>query len=194
MAALPGERINPVQLCRAIEEQLPDDSVLVVDGGDFVATGAYTIRPRGPLRWLDPGVFGTLGVGGGFATGAAVSRPSAQIWMLYGDGAAGFSFAEFDTFARFGLPVVAVVGNDAAWGQILRDQATILGDDVGCILERSDYQKVAEAFGGLGIKIERPDQIDDALRHAREAAAKGQPVLINALLDRSDFRAGSLSM
>ena len=118
-------------MCRAIEALLPRDSVIVADGGDFVATASYVLRPRGPLSWLDPGVFGTLGVGAGFALAAKLLRPEAEVWLLYGDGSVGFSLAEADTFARHGVPVVAVVGNDAGWTQIAREQVEVLGDDVG---------------------------------------------------------------
>ena len=61
----------------------------------------YTLfRPRGPLRWLDPGAFGTLGVGGGFALGAKLCRPDSDVWIIYGDGSLGYSVAEFDTYTR----------------------------------------------------------------------------------------------
>ncbi|MCA9657692.1 MAG: thiamine pyrophosphate-binding protein, partial [Myxococcales bacterium] len=188
------ELINPIDLCRRMDKVLDPDSVLVADGGDFVATAAYTMSPRGPLRWLDPGVFGTLGVGGGFALGAKLARPSAETWILYGDGSVGYTLAEFDTFARHGLPVIAVVGNDACWSQIARDQIELLGDDVGCPLARTDYHRAAEGFGGVGLVIDSSDQIDSVLAQAKEAAADGKPVLVNVHLATSDFRKGSISM
>src|SRR5262249_9557710 len=120
-AEVEGEFVNPIQLCREIDRALADRSVLVADGGDFVATASYTVRPRGPLGWLDPGVFGTLGVGAGFAVGARLCRPNSEIWVLLGDGAAGWSLSEFDTLVRHHLPVIAVVGNDAGWTQIARE-------------------------------------------------------------------------
>ncbi len=188
------EHVNPVHLCRAIENALDDDSVLVADGGDFVATASYTVRPRGPLRWLDPGVFGTLGVGGGFALGAKLARPSAEVWLLWGDGSAAYSLAEFDTFVRHGLPVIAVVGNDASWQQIAREQVEILGDDCGTVLRHSDYHAVAEGYGGRGLLLERPEEVESVLQEAKEIAAGGSPVLVNALLGKTDFRKGSISM
>lgn len=75
--------VNPLYLCERLEEILPENSILVADGGDFVATASYIVRPRGPLRWLDPGAFGTLGVGGGFALGAKLVYPDAQVWILW---------------------------------------------------------------------------------------------------------------
>ena len=79
---------------------MDDDAIMVVDGGDFVATAAYVVKPRAPLSWLDPGVFGTLGVGGGFALGAALRNPGQEVWLIWGDGSSAYSLAEFDTFLR----------------------------------------------------------------------------------------------
>jgi acetolactate synthase-1/2/3 large subunit len=189
-----AEFVNPVALCRHIDAGLPDDSVIVADGGDFVGTASYIVRPRKPLSWLDPGVFGTLGCGAGFALGASLCRPGEEIWMLFGDGSVGYSLAEFDTFARHSIPVIAVVGNDAGWTQIAREQVKILKDDVGTVLDRSNYHDVAAALGGQGILLQRADQIDAGLQAAREAARHGKPVLVNAWLDKTDFREGSLSM
>ena len=114
--------------------------------------------------------------------------------MLFGDGSVGYSLAEFDTFARHGIPVIAVVGNDAGWTQIAREQVKILEDDVGTVLERSNYHDVAAALGGEGILLQQADQVDAGLQAARAAARDGRPVLVNAWLDKTDFREGSLSM
>ncbi len=194
MAADRGEKCNPVEVCRAIDRRLEKKSVLVGDGGDFVATASYTLRPRGPLGWLDPGVFGTLGVGAGFALGAKLLRPDHDVWLLWGDGAAGFSISEFDTFVRHKVPVIAVVGNDACWTQIAREQTVILDDDVGVMLTYADYHRVAEAWGAKGILVERDDQLDAALTEAVRLSRAGHPVLVNVLLGKTDFRKGSISM
>ena len=118
--------VNPLKLCYELDSILSDNAILVGDGGDFVATASYTIRPRGPLQWLDPGAFGTLGVGAGFALGAKLVHPESDVWILWGDGSVGYSIAEFDTCARHNIPIAAVVGNDACWSQIERDQVPIL--------------------------------------------------------------------
>ncbi|MEY4513975.1 MAG: hypothetical protein RLZZ450_6097 [Pseudomonadota bacterium] len=190
----PAKLINPLFACRAIEEVLDQDSVLVADGGDFVATASYIVAPRAPLSWLDPGVFGTLGVGAGFAMGAKVARPESEVWIVYGDGSVGFTISEFDTFVRHKLPVIAVVGNDAGWTQIARDQVVLLEDDVGTVLARTDYHKVAEGFGARGILVERQADLPAALREAKAIARAGSPVLVNIHLDKSEFRKGSISM
>jgi len=189
-----AQGVDPIALCQAIDAALPEDSVLVADGGDFVATASYVLRPRQPLSWLDPGVFGTLGVGAGFALGARLCRPDAEVWILYGDGAAGYSLIEMDTFARHGLGVIALVGNDAGWSQIARDQVEILKDDVGTVLARTDYERAAEGLGAAGRRIERLSDVASALREAQELARGGRPVLVNAWLARSEFRKGSLSV
>jgi thiamine pyrophosphate-dependent acetolactate synthase large subunit-like protein len=193
-AASPTDLVNPIQLCREIDSQLVPGSLVVADGGDFVATAAYTLRPRTPLSWLDPGVFGTLGVGGGFALGAKLCRPEADVWILYGDGSAAYSLAELDTFARHGLPVIAVVGNDAGWTQIAREQVAVLHDDVGTVLARTDYHKVAEGYGGKGLLLARPEDVTPVLAEAVRLSRAGSPVLVNALIGKTEFRKGSISM
>jgi acetolactate synthase-1/2/3 large subunit len=177
-----------------LEQKMSDDAVIVADGGDFVATAAYILRPRSPLAWLDPGVFGTLGVGGGFAVGASYVRPGAEVWIIWGDGSCAYSISEFDTYARHGLAPIAVVGTDASWAQIARDQVVILGDDVGTTLLRTAYHDVAEGYGGKGLLLTDPAKIDDTLDEAKSIAAEGKPVLINVHLAASDFRQGSISI
>jgi len=193
-ASKSGEYINPVTLCRSIDAALPDNSVIVADGGDFVGTASYIVKPKKALSWLDPGVFGTLGCGAGFALGASLCRPDHEIWILFGDGSVGYALTEFDTFARHKIPVVAVVGNDASWSQIAREQVKMLDDDVGTVLARSDYHDVAAALGGHGVLLKRADETVAYSQEARDAASKGVPVLINCWLDGTDFREGSLSM
>ncbi len=186
--------INPIALCRAVDDALSDDSVIVADGGDFVGTASYVVRPRAPLSWLDPGAFGTLGVGAGFAMAAKILRPDSDVWLLYGDGAAGFSIMEFDTMVRHRIPVIAVVGNDGAWAQIMRDQVPMLGDDVGTVLGRTAYHDIANALGARGFLLDRPEAIGETLAAARDCARAGTPVLVNAHIGLSDFRKGSISL
>jgi acetolactate synthase-1/2/3 large subunit len=194
LASTPGSFVNPLAVCQAIEAAAGEDSVFVLDGGDFAATAAYILTPRGPLRHLDPGVFGTLGVGAGFALAAKLHRPAAEVWIVYGDGAAAYSLAEFDSFVRHGLPVIAVVGNDAGWTQIAREQRSLLGDDVGTVLRRTDYDVVARGYGGVGLRVARPEELAPALAEAKAAARSGSPALVNVLIDQTEFRKGSISM
>lgn len=194
MALEPSSRINPLYLCREMEKLGDAETILVADGGDFVGTASYIVQPPGPLTWLDPGPFGTLGVGAGFALGAKLVRPQATVWILYGDGSVGYSLAEFDTFARHHVPVIALVGNDAGWSQIAREQIEIFNDPVATELVDTDYHAAAIGFGGAGFKVSDPELVPEMLRRARDTAVNGQPVLLNALIGKSDFRKGSISM
>lgn len=186
--------LNPLDLLLRLEEHLDRNGVLVADGGDFVATASYTLRPRGPLSWLDPGAFGTLGVGAGFAIGAALVYPDRPVWILFGDGSAGYSLTEFDTFQRHGLWITALVGNDACWTQIARDQVDFLGSDCAVNLAFSDYHLVPTAFGGDGFKIESVEDIPKAFEQANVARISGKSFLINAIIGKTDFRKGSISV
>lgn len=186
--------VNPVWLCQQLETAVANNSILIGDGGDFVATASYIVRPRAPLSWLDPGAFGTLGAGGGFALAARLCRPDAEVWLLYGDGSAGYSLAEFDTFARHGVAVIAVVGNDASWAQIARDQVEILGTPLGTELAQTNYHIVAQGYGGEGFCVDNPAQVEELLAKGKEVAGNGRPVLINVLIGKTEFRKGSISM
>jgi thiamine pyrophosphate-dependent acetolactate synthase large subunit-like protein len=193
-AAAAGELVNPLAFFRAMDAEAADDAIFVADGGDFVGTASYVLRPRGPLAWLDPGAFGTLGVGAGFALGAAMARPGRELWIVFGDGACGWSLCEIDSFVRQGFAVIMVVGNDAGWTQIAREQVKMLNDDVATVLARTDYHRVAEGFGAAGLCVKTDAEVGPALRQAREIARGGRPVLVNVWLEKTAFREGSLSM
>lgn len=193
-AAQDTEFVNPLAMLQKLDKAIDDDGIIVADGGDFVATASYILQPSGPLKWLDPGVFGTLGVGAGFALGSKLVHPQSEVWLIYGDGAAGFSLQEFDTFVRHRLPVIAVVGNDGGWTQIARDQIALFGDDVATKLQRTDYQVVAEGFGAKGFLLDKNEDCETIFQQAKQAARDGQPVLINAQIGLTDFRQGSISM
>ena len=193
-AAEAGEWVNPLALFRAMDRIAADDAIFVADGGDFVGTASYVLRPRGPLAWLDPGAFGTLGVGAGFALGAATARPGRELWVVLGDGACGWSLSEIDSCARQGFAPIMVVGNDAGWTQIAREQVKMLHDDVATVLARTDYHRVAEGLGAAGLCVKTDADVPAALAQAREIARRGRPVLVNVWLRKTAFREGSLSM
>ncbi|RDD44703.1 Acetolactate synthase-like protein [Trichoplax sp. H2] len=190
------QHLNPIKVLYQLEECLDDNSILVADGGDFVGTAAYVLRPRGPLTWLDPGPFGTLGVGGGFALGAKLCRPDAEVWIIYGDGSSAYSIAEFDTCYRHKAPVLAIIGNDAAWSQIKRDQVPLLGSGVACDLLFSDYHTIAKGYGGVGFRIDSSngDEAISIIKQAQAAAKEGKPAVLNVLVGRTKFREGSISI
>uniref|UniRef100_A0A8D3D9J0 2-hydroxyacyl-CoA lyase 2 n=1 Tax=Scophthalmus maximus TaxID=52904 RepID=A0A8D3D9J0_SCOMX len=188
--------LNPLKVLHCVDELMAEDSIIVADGGDFVGSAAYIMRPRGPMRWLDPGAFGTLGVGGGFALGAKLCRPDSEVWIVYGDGSLGYSVAEFDTFTRHKTPVIALVGNDACWSQIAREQVPILGSNVACGLAFTDYHIVADGYGGKGYLVGREDEdrLSDVIRRAQKECEAGTATLLNVLIGKTNFREGSISV
>ncbi|CAJ0604603.1 unnamed protein product [Cylicocyclus nassatus] len=188
--------INPLNFLARLDKKLPDNAILVADGGDFVGSAAYIVRPRGPLQWLDPGAFGTLGVAGGFALGAKVVHPDSPVYILWGDGSSGYSIMEYDTFTRHKLPVIGVIGNDACWTQIAREQIPMFNSSVAVDLSRTRYDDVAIALGGWGTTLSAEnvqyteDLLDEALRHSQQ----GRSALLNVLIGKTDFREGSISV
>ncbi|CAG0886017.1 unnamed protein product [Darwinula stevensoni] len=198
MSEVPVDKfVNPMKLLFHLEEVLPPDSIIVVDGGDFVGTAAYILRqgPRKALGWLDPGAFGTLGVGGGFALGAKFCRPNSQVWIIYGDGSCGYSLAEVDTMKRHNLPCLAVIGNDGGWTQILREQVPRFQSSVACLLDHNDYHTVTNGYGGRGFCIKEKAEISTEIKEAMEWYEEKQvPVVINALIGKTSFREGSISV
>ena len=197
MALEPADNyLNPLNVLMVLEDCLPDNAILIADGGDFVGSAAYILRPRGPLTWLDPGAFGTLGVGGGFAIGAKACRPESEVWLIWGDGASGFSLPEFDTFTRFKLPVIAIIGNDACWSQIAREQVPMFKSDTACKLATTDYHVVAKGFGAEGVLLSsgNSDEIKDVIKSVQKLYRQGNSVLLNVLISKSKFREGSISV
>ena len=170
--------IDPLRLCREIADAITDDMIVIGDGGDIVAQAAkvLSVPPNG--AWMDPGPLGTLGVGMPFALAAQLAHPEQRVMIIYGDGSFGLNGFEYDTAVRFGLPIVGIVGNDAAWGQMMRPQAMIYGTDrlVATELSRTRYDLVVEALGGHGEHVTEPDQIGPAIQRA---FAAGIPALVN---------------
>eukprot|EP01130_Rhizamoeba_saxonica_P005920 TRINITY_DN2345_c0_g2_i1.p1 TRINITY_DN2345_c0_g2~~TRINITY_DN2345_c0_g2_i1.p1 ORF type:complete len:631 (-),score=146.41 TRINITY_DN2345_c0_g2_i1:47-1939(-) len=186
--------VNPLYVVSEVEKILDEKSILIGDGGDFVGTTSYIVKPRGPSNWMDPGPFGTLGVGLGFAMAAKLAKPDHEVWVIFGDCSCAYSFLEFDTLRRHGIPVIAIIGNDACCTQIWRDQVRLLGDDVGCMLEFADYHEAAEGLGVKGFLIDSKEDVADVLAAAKEAYSEGYSVLINAKIGKTDFRDGSMSV
>jgi acetolactate synthase-1/2/3 large subunit len=185
--------INPLRLCKEIDDVLREDTIVVGDGGDFVATAASVLRIARIGQWLDPGPLGTLGVGPGYAMAAKLARPESDVVIVYGDGAFGLNAMEFEACARQGINVVGVVGNDAAWTQIRRGQIELYGEEraVATKLALTRYDRVVEALGGHGEYVEVPKEIRPALERALGA---GKPALVNVRLGVSEFRKGAISI
>lgn len=183
-AELLGAEADPVHPARIYGELVPrlaDDAVVIGDGGDFVSFAGKFVEPRRPGCWLDPGPYGCLGAGLGAAIGARIARPSSQVVLLLGDGAAGFSLMDVDTLVRHNLPVVMVMGNNSAWGLEKGPMQLLYGYDVAADLApRTAYDQVVAALGGAGETVTDPRQIGAALDRAFAADA---PYLVNVITD-----------
>jgi acetolactate synthase-1/2/3 large subunit len=176
-----SDPIHPGRIYGELRAQLDDDAVVIGDGGDFVSFAGRFIEPARLGGWLDPGPFGCLGTGLGYAIAARLARPSSQVVLLFGDGAAGFSLMDVDTLVRHGLPVVMVVGNNGMWGLEKFPMQTLFGYDVAARLTpQTRYDEVVRALGGDGELVTRPDAIGPALRRA---FASGVPYCVNVVTD-----------
>ncbi len=181
LLASDADPIHPMRIYGELAKLLDPDAVVIGDGGDFVSYAGKYIEPRQPGCWLDPGPFGCLGTGLGYAIAARVCRPSAQVVLLLGDGAAGFSLMDVDTLVRHRLPVVMICGNNGIWGLEKHPMRALYGYDVAAELQpQCRYDQVAAALGGAGELITRPDQIGPALRRAFDS---GVPYLVNIATD-----------
>jgi acetolactate synthase-1/2/3 large subunit len=184
-AALQSDEVpvDPQRMCREVRDWLAtlDDPIVIGDGGDIVATAAKILPVKREGAWMDPGPLGTLGVGAPFAIAAQLANPGKRVVVVYGDGSFGLNGFEFDTAVRFGLPIIGVVGNDGAWGQMMRPQGAIYGWDrlQATLLNVTRYDKVVEALGGHGELVERPADLRPALERA---AASGKPALVNVVI------------
>ena len=181
LLASDADPIHPMRVYSELARLLDDDAVVIGDGGDFVSYAGKYIEPRRPGGWLDPGPYGCLGTGLGYAIAARIARPSAQVVLLLGDGAAGFSLMDADTLVRHRLPVVMVCGNNGTWGLEKHPMQALYGYDVVADLQpRCRYDEVVQALGGAGEIVTRPDGIAPALRRA---FGSGVPYLVNVITD-----------
>ena len=183
-AAMLGADAVPLHPGRVYGELLPrlaEDAVVIGDGGDFVSFAGRFVEPARPGGWLDTGPFGCLGTGLGYAMAARLARASAQVVLLLGDGAAGFSLMDVDTLVRHRLPVVMIVGNNGVWGLEKHPMQFLYGYDVAADLKPATrYDDVVRALGGAGETVTRPDQLGPALDRA---FASGVPYLVNVITD-----------
>ncbi|MCW2504600.1 MAG: acetolactate synthase [Actinomycetia bacterium] len=176
--------IKPSRIYGELRQVLDRDAVVIGDGGDFVSYAGKYLDSYTPGCWLDPGPFGCLGTGPGYAIAARLARPSAQVCLLLGDGAAGFSLADAETLARENLPVVMVAGNNGIWGLEKHPMKLLYGYDVAADLQPAlKYDDVVTALGGAGETVTDPAGIRPALDRA---FAAGVPYLVNVLTDPAD--------
>ena len=176
--------IKPTRIYGELRARLDRDAVVVCDGGDFVSYAGKYIDSYEPGCWMDPGPYGCLGTGMGYAIAARVTHPDRQVVVLLGDGAAGFSLMDVDTLVRHELPVVMVMGNNGIWGLEKHPMQMLYGYDVAADLQPGcRYDQVVTALGGAGEVVERAEDIGPALDRA---FASGVPYLVNVLTDPAD--------
>ncbi|MAT60542.1 MAG: acetolactate synthase [Micrococcales bacterium] len=175
-----ADPIHPARIYGELLPRLTDDTVVIGDGGDFVSFAGRFIQPERPGNWLDPGPYGCLGTGLGYAMAARVARPDSPVVLLMGDGAAGFSLMDVDTLIRHDLPVVMVVCNNSAWGLEKHPMQFLYGYDVAADLRPTNYDKVVTALGGAGETVTDPDEVGSALDRALAAKV---PYLVNVETD-----------
>jgi len=176
-----AEPVHPMRVYGELAPLLDSDAVVIGDGGDFVSYAGKYVEPQRPGGWLDPGPYGCLGTGLGYAIAARIARPAAQVVLLLGDGAAGFSLMDADTLVRHKLPVVIVCGNNGIWGLEKYPMQALYGYDVAAELQPGcRYDEVVTALGGAGELVTTPGGIAPALRRA---FASGVPYLVNVITD-----------
>ena len=184
LLAATDDPIKPSRIYGELRRRLERDAVVICDGGDFASYAGKFIEVFEPGCWLDTGPYGCLGNGLGYAIAARTVRPSAQIALLLGDGAAGFSLMDVDSLVRHQLPVVMVVGNNGMWGLEKHPMQAIYGWDMACDLQPGcRYDEVVRALGGGGETVTSPEEIGPALDRA---FASGVPYLVNVVTDPSD--------
>jgi acetolactate synthase-1/2/3 large subunit len=176
-----ADPIHPARIYGELVPRLAEDAIVIGDGGDFVSFAGKFVEPKRPGGWLDPGPYGCLGAGLGAAIAARLSRPSAQVVLLYGDGAAGMSLMDVDTLVRHNLPVVMICGNNSAWGLEKQPMQMLYGYDVAADLApQTRYDDVVKALGGGGETVTDPREIGPAIDRA---FASGVPYLVNVITD-----------
>ena len=172
--------IHPARVYGELRARISPTDVVIGDGGDFVSFAGRFIEPHTPGCWLDPGPFGCLGTGPGYALGAHAARPESHSWLLMGDGAAGFSLSDMESLVRHQVPVTIVVGNNSGWGLERHPMRFLYGYDVLADLPPVRYDDVVRTFGGAGETVTDPEMIGEALDRARRYRG---PYLVNILTD-----------
>ncbi|GAB7043466.1 MULTISPECIES: acetolactate synthase [Catenuloplanes] len=182
--AAESDPIKPGRVYGELRKVLEPDAITIGDGGDFVSYAGRYLEPARPGTWLDPGPYGCLGTGTGYAMGARVTYPDRQICVLMGDGAAGFSLMDAESLVRQNLPVVIVVGNNGIWGLEKHPMRAMYGYDVAADLQPElRYDDIVRALGGAGETVAKAGDLGPALERA---FAAGVPYLVNVLTDPTD--------
>ncbi len=179
-----SDPIHPGRVYGELAQRVDRDAIVIGDGGDFVSYAGKYVDSYVPGSFLDPGPYGCLGTGPGYAIGARTAFPDRQIVLMLGDGAAGFALSEFDTMARLGLDVVVVMGNNGCWGLEKHPMQQLYGYHVVAELDpETRYDQVVEALGGAGRRVTRPGEVGPSLDWAFDQRG---PVLVEVMTDPED--------
>ena len=174
--------IHPMRLMKELRDFLDWDATVVGDGGDVVTFAARVLGINKPGHWLDPGQFGCLGPGSGFAVAAQLARPGKQVAIVFGDGAFGLNGMDMESMVRHKLPVVGIVGNNGAWNQTTQGVIRRTGRAIGTYLsQETRYDLIMQGFGGYGERVTEPSQIRPALERA---FASGTAALLDVVIDQ----------
>ena len=178
LAASDQTPLHPLRVTKEVAAFIRDQDIVVLDGADFAAWARLLIKSTRPGHTLTHGRLGMIGTGIPYGVAAKLARPDARVIVFVGDGSIGFHFMEFDTAIRHRLPIVVVVGNDAAWGVEQHFQRALYGSDrlVATALRRARYDQMVQALGGHGEYVERPEDLPKALERA---FAAGVPACVN---------------
>ena len=173
--------IHPMRLMKELRDTLDSDATVIGDGGDIVTFAARVLNINEPGHWLDPGQFGCLGAGSGFAAAAQLARPGKQVCIVYGDGGFGLTGFDVETYVRFNLPIVSIVGNNGAWNQTTQGVVRRGMRGIGTYLsQETNYAQIMEGMGGYGERVTDPEQIRPALERA---FGSGKPALLDVVTD-----------
>ena len=174
--------IHPMRLMKELRDVLDRDATVIGDGGDIVTFAARVLNINEPGHWLDPGQFGCLGAGSGFAAAAQLARPGKQVCIVYGDGGFGLTGFDVESYVRFNLPIVSIVGNNGAWNQTTQGVVRRGMRGIGTYLsQETDYAKIMDGMGGYGERVTDPEEIRPALERAFNS---GKPALLDVVTDQ----------
>jgi acetolactate synthase I/II/III large subunit len=184
--------IHPIRLVHEINEFLQPDTVYIGDGGDIVTFSGSVVKPHKPGGWMDPGPLGTLGVGSGFAIASKLAQPERDVVVLFGDCSFTLTGFDFITAVHRKLPFVGVIGNNSSWNQIRYGQERKYPGrgDIGNVVGDVRFDQLAEAMGGFGIRVTKPEDIRPALEKARDS---GKPALVDVVINRDVYSSGTMN-
>jgi len=189
-----NEPIHQLRLAKEINAFMDrEDDIVVCDGGDTTTWMGMTRTMAGPGHYLDYGIYGSMGVGIPYANAAKLRYPDKRVLLITGDGSFGFNFMEVENAIRKNIQLVIVICNDLGWGMIRHSQEIKIGHaiEAGTFIGQVNYHLLVEALGGVGMLVEKPEDIQPALE---KAFASDKTVCINVMTDPTTVSPGSMAL